>query len=121
VLVNMGQAMPAGSYFFMPAGMKHFVWTTGETVIQLSGASPSGINYLDRRTTLETPRNNRFPVTQKPTSSSKSSRPRKSVRQCELFTLEQVPAPDASDGLPPLTYIATTSTLGSTSSWRTAR
>jgi quercetin dioxygenase-like cupin family protein len=44
---SAGQAMAAGSYFFMPAGVKHFAWTTGETVIQLSGASPSGINYLD--------------------------------------------------------------------------
>ena len=44
---SAGQAIPAGGYFFMPAGMKHFVWTTGETVIQTSGASPSGINYLD--------------------------------------------------------------------------
>jgi hypothetical protein len=32
-----GQAMPAGTYFCMPAGMKHFAWTTGETVVQLSG------------------------------------------------------------------------------------
>jgi quercetin dioxygenase-like cupin family protein len=44
---SAGQAIPAGGYFFMPAGMKHFVWTTGETVIQTSGANPSGINYLD--------------------------------------------------------------------------
>ena len=44
---NAGQAIPAGGYFFMPAGMKHFAWTTGETVIQLSRASPSAINYLD--------------------------------------------------------------------------
>ena len=44
---SAGQAMAAGSYFFMPAGMKHFAWTTGETVIQLSRASPSDINYLN--------------------------------------------------------------------------
>ena len=44
---SAGQAMAAGSYFFMPAGMKHFAWTTGETVIQLSRSSPSAINYLD--------------------------------------------------------------------------
>ena len=42
-----GQAMPAGSYFCMPAGMKHFAWTTGETVIQLSGIGPQNIVYLD--------------------------------------------------------------------------
>src|ERR1700747_3022626 len=31
---SAGQAMAAGSYFFMPAGMKHFAWTTGETALQ---------------------------------------------------------------------------------------
>jgi quercetin dioxygenase-like cupin family protein len=44
---SAGQAMAAGSYFFMPAGMKHFAWSTGETVIQLSRNSPSAINYLN--------------------------------------------------------------------------
>ena len=29
------------------SGELHIAWTTGETVIQTSGASPSGINYLD--------------------------------------------------------------------------
>jgi len=31
----------------MPAGMKHFAWTTGETVVQLSGIGPQSINYLN--------------------------------------------------------------------------
>src|SRR6188508_2238793 len=28
------EALPAGSYGTWPAGMKHFVWTKGETVVQ---------------------------------------------------------------------------------------
>jgi quercetin dioxygenase-like cupin family protein len=44
---SAGQAIPAGGYFSVPTGMKHFVWTTGETVIQTSGIGPGGINYLD--------------------------------------------------------------------------
>jgi quercetin dioxygenase-like cupin family protein len=44
---STGRALPAGSFFYMPAGMKHFVWTTGETVIQTNGCGPGGINYLN--------------------------------------------------------------------------
>jgi quercetin dioxygenase-like cupin family protein len=44
---SAGQTLPAGAFFCMPAGMKHFVWTTGETVIQLNGIGPQGINYLN--------------------------------------------------------------------------
>ena len=28
-----GQAMPAGSFGYWPAGMKHFAWVTGETIV----------------------------------------------------------------------------------------
>ena len=42
-----GKAMPAGSYGTWPAGMKHYVWVTGETVIQLHGVGPWVIEYLD--------------------------------------------------------------------------
>jgi quercetin dioxygenase-like cupin family protein len=52
---SAGQAMPAGTFFSMPAGMKHFAWTTGETVIQLSGIGPLAITYLNP---ADDPRNN---------------------------------------------------------------
>ena len=42
-----GKAMPAGSFGTLPAGMKHYVWVTGETVIQLHGNGPWVIDYLD--------------------------------------------------------------------------
>ena len=44
---SAGRALPAGSFFTMPAGMKHFAWTTGETVVQLNGIGPQSINYLN--------------------------------------------------------------------------
>ncbi len=42
-----GREMPAGTYGFWPAGMKHFVWTKGETVIQFHGMGPWSIAYVD--------------------------------------------------------------------------
>ena len=42
-----GRALSAGSFAFMPPGMRHFAWTTGETVIQLHGMGPWQINYVN--------------------------------------------------------------------------
>src|SRR5262249_40444319 len=42
-----GMALPAGSYAGMPAGMKHFVWAKGETVIQLNEEGPWSIKYVN--------------------------------------------------------------------------
>jgi quercetin dioxygenase-like cupin family protein len=39
--------MPAGSYGHWPAGMKHFAWVKGETVIQLHGTGPWSIQYIN--------------------------------------------------------------------------
>lgn len=44
---SSGSVMSAGSFGFWPAGMKHFAWTTGETIIQLHGLGPWAINYLN--------------------------------------------------------------------------
>jgi hypothetical protein len=41
------KAMPAGSYGRMGAGMKHFGFTKGETVIQVHGTGPWTIEYLN--------------------------------------------------------------------------
>jgi quercetin dioxygenase-like cupin family protein len=40
-------AMPAGAYGFWKAGMKHFVWAKGETVVQFHGEGPWSIIYAD--------------------------------------------------------------------------
>src|SRR5215471_8895027 len=44
---DKGQAMPAGSFGTRPAGMKHFVWTKGETVIRLHGTGPWSLTNAD--------------------------------------------------------------------------
>lgn len=44
---SAGRALTAGSFAFMPPGMRHFAWTTGETVIQLHGVGPWKINYVN--------------------------------------------------------------------------
>jgi hypothetical protein len=41
------EEMPAGSYGAWPAGMKHFGWVKGETVLQLHGDGPWAIDYLN--------------------------------------------------------------------------
>lgn len=42
-----GKAMPAGSYGRTGAGMKHFGWVKGETVLQLHGTGPWAIEYVN--------------------------------------------------------------------------
>jgi quercetin dioxygenase-like cupin family protein len=44
---SKGQEMPAGTYGTWPAGMKHFVWVKGETVVQFHGEGPWKINYVN--------------------------------------------------------------------------
>ena len=41
------QPMPAGTYGFWEAGMKHFVRIEGETVAQFHGMGPWTINYVN--------------------------------------------------------------------------
>ena len=45
--VSKGQVMPAGSYGTWPAGMTHFVWVKGETVVQFHGDGPWKIEYAN--------------------------------------------------------------------------
>lgn len=39
--------MPAGTFGHWPAGMKHFAWVKGETIVQLHGMGPWRIEYLN--------------------------------------------------------------------------
>ena len=41
------KVMPAGAYGHWPAGMKHFVWCKGETVLQFHGTGPWSIQYVN--------------------------------------------------------------------------
>ena len=44
---SKGEALPAGTYGMWPAGMRHYVWVKGETVVQFHGDGPWAINYLN--------------------------------------------------------------------------
>jgi quercetin dioxygenase-like cupin family protein len=44
---DSAKKLPAGSFGFWPAGMKHTAWFEGETVIQLHGIGPWQINYVN--------------------------------------------------------------------------
>jgi len=39
--------MPAGTFGFWPAGMRHFAWASGETILQLHGTGPWMITYVN--------------------------------------------------------------------------
>jgi quercetin dioxygenase-like cupin family protein len=39
--------MPAGSYGFTRAGVKHFGWVKGDTVLQLHGTGPWAVEYAN--------------------------------------------------------------------------
>ncbi|HKI37684.1 MAG TPA: cupin domain-containing protein [Gemmataceae bacterium] len=41
------KTMPAGTYGHWAAGMKHFVWAKGETVLQFHGTGPWSIQYVN--------------------------------------------------------------------------
>jgi quercetin dioxygenase-like cupin family protein len=49
-----GKEMPAGSFGTWPAGMKHFGWVKGETILQLHGTGPWSMTYVDPK---DDPRN----------------------------------------------------------------
>lgn len=56
---SAGEAMPAGSFGYWPAGMKHFAWVTGETIVQFHGGEgPWQIVYLNP---ADDPRNAKKP------------------------------------------------------------
>ena len=44
---SAGTVLAAGGYASMPAGMRHFAWTEGETILQISTIGPWGINYVN--------------------------------------------------------------------------
>lgn len=41
------KAMPVGTFGYWPAGMQHFAWVKGETILQLHGIGPWGIQYVN--------------------------------------------------------------------------
>ena len=49
--------MPAGTFGFWPADMKHFAWAKGETVLQLHGTGPWMITYVNPSDDPRKPKN----------------------------------------------------------------
>ncbi|MCV0393874.1 MAG: cupin domain-containing protein [Rhizobiaceae bacterium] len=41
--------LPAGSFVRIPVGQAHFAWTEEETVVQLNGIGPFGIEYVNAK------------------------------------------------------------------------
>lgn len=39
--------LPAGTFGYWEAGMTHFVWAEGETVVQIHGSGPWSIDYVN--------------------------------------------------------------------------
>jgi quercetin dioxygenase-like cupin family protein len=39
--------LPAASFVHLPAGMPHYAWAEGETVVQINGVGPFDVIYLD--------------------------------------------------------------------------
>lgn len=39
--------MPAGTYGYWEAGMEHYVWVKGETIVQFHGMGPWSIKYVN--------------------------------------------------------------------------
>jgi len=42
-----GREMGPGSFAVLPAGMKHFAWSTGESVVQIDSEGPFEIKYVN--------------------------------------------------------------------------
>ena len=41
------KALPAQSFVHLPAGMPHYAWAEGETVVQINGTGPFDVIYID--------------------------------------------------------------------------
>jgi hypothetical protein len=52
---NAGKAFPAGSFISVPANKHHYLWTTEESVLQISGTGPWELKYVNAK---EDPRKN---------------------------------------------------------------
>lgn len=44
---SAGRQLTAGSFTSMPKGVRHFAWAKGDTILQVHGAGPFEINYVN--------------------------------------------------------------------------
>ena len=47
--LNATQAMTSGSFVVIQKGTHHFVWTRGETIVQIQAIGPWGVAYVNPR------------------------------------------------------------------------
>jgi quercetin dioxygenase-like cupin family protein len=41
--------LPPASFVHLPAGMPHYAWADGETIVQINGIGPFDVKYVDRK------------------------------------------------------------------------
>ena len=46
--------LPPASFVHLPAGMPHYAWVEGDTVVQINGVGPFDVTYVDPK---DDPRN----------------------------------------------------------------
>ena len=44
---SKGEKLGPGGFAIAPAGMNHYAWTTGKTVVQVEAEGPFGMTYVD--------------------------------------------------------------------------
>ncbi len=44
---SRGEELTAGGFVYLPGGMNHYVWTTSETVVQVTGTGSFGLIYVN--------------------------------------------------------------------------
>lgn len=64
---NAGTALPTGSFILVPANKNHYVWTTEESILQISGTGPWTVKYVNAK---DDPRKNKATSTQPTPSQS---------------------------------------------------
>jgi len=42
-----GKSLEVGGFVVLPAGMKHYAWSTGDAIIQIHGKGPFEIKYVN--------------------------------------------------------------------------
>ena len=47
-------SLPPASFVHLPAGMPHYAWADGETIVQINGIGPFDVKYVDPK---DDPRN----------------------------------------------------------------
>ena len=44
---SRGEELTAGGFVYLPGGTNHYVWTTSESIVQVTGTGPFGLIYAN--------------------------------------------------------------------------